>query len=312
MEQVRQKNLLLKRKAKYIIKAIFLWYRHDARDLPWRHTHDPYKILISEVMLQQTQVDRVIPKYRQFLEQFSSIKKLAEAKTSAVITAWAGLGYNRRALFLQRTAQAVVQNHIGKFPQDILSLKKLPGVGDYTARAIQSFAFQVPVPMMDTNHRRFYRRVFFGMKDKNDAELLHVAEQIIPKHSAYDWNQALMDFGSLICTTRRPKCDICPIQKFCQAYPVIMKTKKHKNIKTPARMDTKAHIKNRIIPFIETDRYFRGRLVDWLREGASITVQKFATKYPELSKERLLKIVQQLEKDGLIVIRGSDIVFPDR
>ena len=150
-----------------IRKKILTWYAIAKRDhFPWRKTRNPYKILVSEVMLQQTQVSRVIDKYREFLRVFPNAKKLSDAKASEVITAWAGLGYNRRALFLQKTAKAVREVHGGRFPKYLEMLKTLPGVGDYTARAVLSFAFEQPVPMMDTNHRRFYQRVLFGFKEK--------------------------------------------------------------------------------------------------------------------------------------------------
>lgn len=248
-------------------------------------------------MLQQTQVERVKEKYREFLMAFPTVKKLAVAPTSEVIRVWKGLGYNRRALFLQKTAQAVVEKYNGKFPEDLVLLKELPGVGDYTARAILSFAFDKPVAMMDTNHRRFYQRVFFGLDTKKDAFLLEEAEIILPTKKAYDWNQALMDFGSMICTTQRPACEVCPLKKECAAYPGILSAVTEKK-------------KKKTIPFRETDRFFRGRIIDLLREQERVSVGILAQTFGELPAERLERILLQLERDGLILRQKRDIVLP--
>ncbi|NBU65707.1 MAG: A/G-specific adenine glycosylase, partial [Chloroflexia bacterium] len=133
-----------------IANALIAWFGANGRDLPWRHTRDPYRVLVAELMLQQTQVERVIPKYHAFLAQFPDVATLASAPTSAVITAWQGLGYNRRALYLQRTAQAVVSQYAGIFPRDVATLKQLPGIGDYTSGAIACFAYEQDVAFLDT------------------------------------------------------------------------------------------------------------------------------------------------------------------
>ncbi len=277
---------------KKIQKTLLSWYTKHGRDLPWRHTHDPYHILVSEVMLQQTQVDRVILKYKEFLKKFPTTKKLARASSADVIRAWKGLGYNRRALFLQKTAISIEEKYGGTFPQTIEELIQLPGVGDYTARAILSFAFELPYGMMDTNHRRFYQRVFFGGEKKSDKELLVAAGQVMPKQP-YDWNQGLMDFGSSICLTSRPTCDRCPLQKYCNAYPEIFENNEsldHKNKK------------KKTVPFKQTDRYVRGRIIDLLREEEQVRIEQvyrlFAEEY---GYDRVEKIIAGLVKDELIV-----------
>lgn len=287
-------------KVSTVQKKILTWYGRHHRDLPWRSTRDPYQILVSEVMLQQTQVDRVIPKYLAFLREFPDVGSLAAAPTAAVIRAWAGLGYNRRALYLQRTAQTVVHTFHGKFPLDREVLKTLPGIGDYTARAIAAFAFEEAVPMMDTNHRRFYQRVFFGLNLKKDAVLLQKAETVFPRRQSFAWNQALMDFGSLVCLTGRPTCEICPIQKYCLAYPKILKQP----------VTGKKKKKKATVPFRQTDRFFRGRIIDLLREHQVVQVATIIKLYPELTNERLHTIIFQLEKDGLIKRKKSTIVLP--
>lgn len=282
-----------------IRKRILAYYDAHGRDLPWRRTRNPYCILVSEVMLQQTQVSRVIEKYNEFLKKFPTVDALALAKTSDVLKVWKGLGYNRRALFLQRTAQAVVHEYAGKFPQDLEILKTLPGVGDYTARAILSFAFEQPVPMMDTNHRRFYTRVLHGLKEIKDVELLKDATSMLPKKRAYDWNQALMDVGSFICLSKKPLCETCPVKTYCQSYPDILTVepkKKARKYKTPFR---------------ETDRYYRGKTMDVLREHGSVTVLMLKKQFDDIDQERVKKIIAGLEKDGLICIKNKRIMLPD-
>ncbi len=279
--------------------AVLHWYRTQGRHtLPWRKTKNPYHIFVSEVMLQQTQVDRVIIKYAEFLRAFPTLQALADAPTAQVITVWKGLGYNRRALFLQKTAQAVIEKHAGVFPTQIEELKKLPGIGDYTARAILSFAFEQPVAMMDTNHRRFYQRVLFGLAIQNDAALLVAAETLLPKKYAYDWNQALMDIGSALCTTRKPQCDECPVKQFCLAYPTILTA------------PPQALKKKKTIPFKQTDRYVRGRIIDALREQPIILEEQVQQQFADIDPLRYTRILDQLEKDGLIKRGKKGIMLP--
>lgn len=279
-----------------IRQKVLAWYTKYKRSLPWRETSDPYHILVSEVMLQQTQVSRVIDKYTSFLNEFPTLQHLANASPARIIMAWQGLGYNRRALFLQKTAQAVLREHEGVFPSTLESLTALPGVGDYTARAILAFSFRIAVPMMDTNHRRFYSRVFFGMQHIRDKELLHTAEHILPPNAAYDFNQALMDFGSAICTTKNPKCIQCPLQVYCTAYPHIL-------------THTVANVgkKKKHIPFRDTDRYIRGRIIDYLRMHNTESISTVRELFPDIDEHRFLAVVQGLIRDGLLC-RNLDIL----
>lgn len=285
----------------WVIIKILTWYKKHKRTLPWRKTRNPYNILVSEVMLQQTQVDRVVPKYKEFLKQFSSIRALAVAKPSDVIKAWAGLGYNRRALYLQKTAQAVVSLYKGKFPRDLELLKELPGVGDYTARAILSFAFDQPVAVLDTNHRKFYQRTFFGENLQRDKMLLKKAEEIIPRINlqssifnnqfsvVYHWNQALMDFMSAVAR-HAPE-----VTWYEEAFPVAPKKTKPKNLQ---------------VKFELTDRYARGKIIDGLRERHRIRPSTLRSRFPHIGKERLERIVLGLEKDGLIRREKGYILLP--
>src|SRR5438132_122345 len=171
------------------------WYAAARRDLPWRSTDDPYAILVSEIMLQQTQVDRVLPKYQQFLATFPTLAALAAAPTADVISAWVPLGYNMRAVRLQSIARQVIAVYDGRIPDSIEELLKLKGIGRYTAGAIACFAYSKQVATVDTNIRRVLHRIFLGLEYPaprlNDSQMLTLAEQVLPSGEAYNWNQAL-------------------------------------------------------------------------------------------------------------------------
>src|SRR5438477_6442479 len=171
--------------------SLLRWYSTEQRDLPWRATNDPYAILVSEIMLQQTQVDRVLPKYQQFLAAFPTLLDLASASTAEVIAVWVPLGYNRRAVSLQSIARQVMAEYAGRIPETIDELLKLKGVGRYTAGAIACFAYRKQVATVDTNIRRVLHRIFLGLEHPepkvNDAQMLILAEQVLPEQQAYDW-----------------------------------------------------------------------------------------------------------------------------
>src|SRR3989442_3133070 len=185
--------------------SLLQWYQAEQRDLPWRSTADPYAILVSEIMLQQTQVDRVLPKYEQFLTAFPTLADLAQASTADVISAWVPLGYNRRVVNLQSIARQVLAEYDGCIPDTIDGLLKLKGVGRYTAGAIACFAYRKQVATVDTNIRRVLHRIFLGLEfpeqKLNDANMLTFAEQVLPNDEAYNWNQALMDLGATTCSS---------------------------------------------------------------------------------------------------------------
>src|SRR6266480_3364019 len=178
------------------------WYEQEQRDLPWRSTSDPYAILVSEMMLQQTQVDRVLPKYQQFLAAFPTLAALADAPTAEVISVWVPLGYNTRAVRLQSIARQVMAEYEGRIPDTIDELLKLKGIGRYTAGAIACFAYHKQVATVDTNIRRVLQRIFLGFEYPeprlNDIQALALAEQVLPVGEAYNWNQALMDLGATV------------------------------------------------------------------------------------------------------------------
>jgi len=204
-------------------RRLLAWYRRHGRDLPWRRTRVPYRVLVSEIMLQQTQVDRVIPKYRQFLRTFPTLTALAAAPVEQVRQLWYPLGYNVRPLRLHAIACESVARYRGRLPDSAEALRALPGIGRYTAGAVLSFAYGRDTAILDTNVRRVLTRVFLGPRRsarlRGDKALWELAEALVPKGWGYDFNQALMDFGATRCTPHRPRCDGCPMRAFCATGP---------------------------------------------------------------------------------------------
>jgi A/G-specific adenine glycosylase len=203
-------------------RALLAWYRRHRRDLPWRRTRDPWAIWVSEIMLQQTQVATAAPYYRSFLARFPTVRALARAKSQHVLAAWAGLGYYRRARMLHEAARVVVREHAGVVPGEPGAFAALPGVGRYTAGAVQSIAFGRALPVLDGNVARVFARLSarpLSVKRPADARVLwSLAESLVPKRSPGDWNQALMELGATVCTPRAPRCDACPVRRWCAAF----------------------------------------------------------------------------------------------
>ena len=207
------------RTAQAFTRKLLAWYRRAARDLPWRRTRDPYRVLVSEFMLQQTQVSRVAEFYPRFLERFPDLGALARAPARQVREAWDGLGYYARASNLHALARVVRQDFDGTLPAEPDELRKLPGVGPYTAGAVASFAYKKPVPAVDTNVARVIRRVFGNAKrGMRNAELWRLAQALVPRDGKRAWkfNQAVMELGALICVARKPKCPQCPVREVCR------------------------------------------------------------------------------------------------
>ena len=259
---------------------IFSWYKENQRDLPWRQTRDPYKILVSEVMLQQTQVSRVIPKYEAWLQRFPSVSQLADASLRDVLQYWSGLGYNSRALNLQKTARIVVTEYGGQFPADTKELIELPGIGKYTAAALVCFAFNQQIPVVDTNIRKVILvevlKETSGTKETKEKEIEAIAQKLLPKGRASEWNQALMDYSSLVLKQAK-----IPIPK-------------------------QSH-------FLSSDRYYRGQTVKLLIGKEWMTIdqlwQYFDDRNPIL-RERLETILISMQKDGLLKITGQVLCLP--
>jgi A/G-specific adenine glycosylase len=205
-------------------RRLLSWYDRHGRDLPWRRTDDPYHILVSEIMLQQTQVDRVLPKYAEWLERYPSFEALAAAPERDVTATWYPLGYNIRPRRLQSIAREAVANYGGQLPSDEETLLSFKGIGAYTAGAIRSFAFRERAAILDTNVARVLFRVFVRKGDpKSHAmkkRLWGLSEALMPAKRVFDFNQALMDFGATVCVARRPRCPGCPMARFCKSYPL--------------------------------------------------------------------------------------------
>ena len=206
--------------------ALLAWFEANRRDLPWRHTRDPYRVLVSEVMLQQIQVSRAIPFYLAFLDRFPTIETLAAAPLAEAIRVWGDLGRYRRVVNFHRTARHIVDELGGVFPHDPETLRRLPGIGPYTAGAIACFAFEDDTAFVDTNMRRVLHRLFVGVDlpepAVTDGEILRLAKAAVPPGQGWLWNPGLMEFGALHCTARRPRCETCMLQASCRAYPAIL------------------------------------------------------------------------------------------
>ena len=195
------------------------WYRRHRRDLPWRRTRDPYRIWVSEVMLQQTTVKTATPYYDAFLADFPDLASLARAAEEDVLALWSGLGYYHRARNLRRGARHVLERHAGRFPRTLEAALAVPGVGLYTASAVLSIAYGVPLPVVDGNVRRVLARLFAlrGPEWRADAAFYNKADELLDRQAPGDWNQALMELGATVCAPRRPACPACPVRAHCEA-----------------------------------------------------------------------------------------------
>jgi A/G-specific adenine glycosylase len=202
------------------------WYDREARDLPWRRDRGPYRVWVSEIMLQQTRVAAVIEHYHEFLRRFPNVKKLAAAREASVLAAWSGLGYYRRARMMHAAAKEIVKEHGSEFPQTTEALRELPGIGRYTAAAIASIAFGQPVAVVDGNVERVLARV--GGENLSQAEVWLIAEELLPRKRPGDFNQAMMELGATVCVPRQPKCLMCPVSQLCRTRGELPQTEKAK------------------------------------------------------------------------------------
>jgi A/G-specific adenine glycosylase len=290
--------------------ALLGWYERNGRShLPWRTRRSPYRTLVSEFMLAQTQAERVSAAFEPFVDRFDSFAALAEASVADVLRAWQGLGYNSRAVRLRALAQTVVGRHGGRLPAEADALRALPGVGPYTAAAVRAFAFDLDDAPMDVNIRRVVQRAFFGLEYPKPASALEVeavAREAVAPGRSHDWNSALMDLGATICTARAPKCLICPLLADCAAAPV-----------DAARLDslrTKASKPGARLPFEQTVRFARGRIVDRLRALEAGTTISFLDLHGSLNAllggrdaGDVRAIVDALERDGLVTVSDERI-----
>jgi A/G-specific adenine glycosylase len=296
-----------------LARELIAWFEQFGRaTLPWRTDRDPYRIVVSEFMLQQTQVERVVPIFAAFARRWPSFSELAAASQADVVRAWKGLGYNSRAVRLHRLAKVVVEDHGGVLPREETALRALPGVGPYTARAIAAFAFDAGVVAFDTNVRRIVHRTQLGLEWPplaSDAVLAELALRLVPQARGYAFNSALMDLGATLCTARAPKCLLCPVQARCAAAPV-----------DPARLAALAarHARERSpqerLPFEATTRYVRGRVIDRLRALEAQERISLLDLYGELAPAlahhdaaSVERVALALESDGVIERCGDEI-----
>jgi A/G-specific adenine glycosylase len=238
-------------------KQLLRWFRAHKRDLPWRASRDPYRVWIAEVMLQQTRIAAVMPYYERFLKNLPDVESLASAPISEVLKLWSGLGYYSRARNLHRAAKEIVQHHGGKFPQTLDAALELPGIGRYTAAAVLSIAYDVPLGVLDGNVARVLARLRAVRGDLHEPrrwrELSITAQEWLACDSAGDWNQALMELGEVICTPQIPRCTICPVSEWCRAYKLGLTDK------IPAPRVRRATVRIRIAAAILRDP--RGRTI---------------------------------------------------
>ncbi len=303
--------------------SLLQWYAAEQRDLPWRCSDNPYHVLVSEIMLQQTQVERVLPKYAQFLAAFPTLTALAQAPTADVIATWVPLGYNRRAVSLQAIARQVLAEYNGCIPDSIDELLKLKGIGRYTAGAIACFAYHKQVATVDTNIRRVLHRVFLGLEHPEpkmqDAQMLTLAEQVLPAGEAFNWNQALMDLGATICTSANPQCGCCPLQNACRAFEEMSQHSLFPSGTVIRQLRKVAEKKAgyQAQPFTSTNRYFRGRVVDILRSvpagerlPLSAVGSRIKSDFHDEDIPWLQKLVSGLAKDGLVDCSEEGVRLP--
>lgn len=274
-------------------KAILAWYKkHGRADLPWRQGVNFYAIVVAEIMLQQTNVPKVVTRYTQFLQRFPDWASLAKASPQEVLAAWEGLGYNRRALYLQRMAQAVINKYNGELPRDPEELRTLPGMGPYTSNAVLVFAHNQNLSASDVNIARVVRR-WHGLAQWDIGEANKTIAQFVPKGKSRDWHSALMDFASQVCTKRAPRCLECPVAKLCRSYPSPQEVQMRKRVE-PGVAEQGRHVPRRI---------FRGRIVQVLRSGA-VPVRtlgpKIKSDWSSSDQAWLQPLLQQLAREGMI------------
>jgi A/G-specific adenine glycosylase len=278
-----------------IAAGLIEWGSGSLRDLPWRRTNDPWRVLVSEVMLQQTSVARVMPKYEAFLEAFPTPGALAQAPLGDALRLWSGLGYPRRCRNLQATAVVLHEKFDDLMPDSLDELLALPGIGQYTARAVLAFAYRIDVAVVDVNVSRVLSRLE-GVPMKARA-LQDLANELIPEGLAWEWNQVMMDFGARHCTVRSPQCDTCPVRSQC----------KYKGVgDDPAQLS--AGVSKPQARFEGSDRQARGRALRAVSSGA-LQVND-VVEAMGVDEQRALVLITSLISEGLLERTGSTITLP--
>ena len=292
-------------KAEAVREALIPWFEENGRDLPWRRTRDPWRVLVSEIMLQQIQVARAVPFYESFVALFPTPRALSEAPLSEAIKAWGDLGRYRRVVSLHRTARLIVEQHGGEVPSDPEALVKLPGVGPYTAGAVACFAFERDAHFLDTNVRRVLHRLFFGAEvpepKAKEGQLLGLAKAMVPRGRAWGWGQSVMELGALRCKARKPLCAACPVGELCAARQTIAEA-------LAGRPRAAGAAQGRGGP----NRHHRGRALAVLRgappEGVALGELGEALRegFGEADLPWLRGVVDSLRKDGLARVSSEE------
>jgi A/G-specific adenine glycosylase len=287
-----------------VAHLLLTWFQAQRRTLPWRTDRSPYRVVVSEFMLQQTQVERVLLPFERFVGAFPSFASLAAASRAGVVRAWRGLGYNSRAVRLHALAQAVCERHAGELPSETLALLALPGVGPYTASAIRAFAFDLDDIALDTNVRRVLHRAFFGLEwpaPRSNVEVADAGRRLLPSGRGNEFNSALMDLGATVCTARAPKCLLCPLAGACKAAPV-----DPGRLAEAARSAASSRPKPR---FEETTRYLRGRIVDALRSLPAHESISLLDLHRELSRHVPGRTLHELSASSVALARDGLVAF---
>ena len=284
--------------------ALLAWGEEARRDLPWRRTRDPWAVLVSEVMLQQTQVARVVPRYAPFLERFPTPAACAAAPVGEVVRAWAGLGYNRRAVALQRAAAACVERFGGALPATLVELRSLPGVGPYTARAVLAFAaVGADVGVVDTNAARVLARAAAGRR-LGAVQAQRLADALVPTGAGWAWNQAVLDLGAMVCTRRKPRCEACPLSRAGACAWAAA------GWSPPDPADGSAGVGAAQSSFAGSDRQGRGRLVDALCTAPVALADVASTCGWPGDPQRGERVAVGLVSDGLAVVEEGWLRLP--
>lgn len=284
-----------------LVDRLLDWGDGRRADLPWRTTDDPWAVLVSEFMLQQTQVSRVAPRYRTFLAVLPTPEACASAPRSRIVRLWDGLGYNRRAVHLHEAARRIVAEHDGEVPSSVDDLLELPGVGPYTARAVASLAFGVSVGVLDTNAARVLARAVAG-RSLGRADAQRLADGLVPPGRARAWNQAVMDLGATVCVKRAPRCGDCPVAACC-AWAAAGRPGPDPALGTAGASGSQP-------AFAGSDRQGRGRIVAALRDGpVGRDEVPRAAGWPH-DPDRAERILADLVDDGLVRVSGDVVELP--
>lgn len=277
-----QHGYSMNKKQKDFIDTVLTFHHQNGRHaLPWRQTTDPYCILVSELMLQQTQVERVIPKYESFIKKWPTLKHLSKSTLANVLQEWQGLGYNRRAKFLWECSQVVVQEHNSIFPHSYESIRSLPGIGPYTAGAIMAFAYNIPVPIIETNIRTVYIHHFFPHTKKvSDDDILKLIKVTLPEDNVRQWYAALMDYGSYL-----------------------KKSVANRN------SQSRSYVKQST--FKNSNRQIRGEIIRMLTTAGALSKKELTSKLHVFTRERVEEQIRKLNDEGLLVIKRTKVQLPD-